>query len=94
VVSSSPTNDADADVGETISDTASCTAPQVAYGGGGTIAETSSDATVVAWESYPSDGTNNRDWTYSANIQVDPETGGSDQSDDVTVTAYVLCGNP
>ena len=91
--STTPANDADADTGETLTDVASCTAPNVAYGGGGLIADGSSDASLVV-SSYPSDATTNRDWTYSVHVSTDVDTGAFDPTDDVTVTAFVLCGNP
>ena len=90
VAGATPANDTDADKNETYTVTASCPAGKVAYGGGGNVAETSSDAVIVSVSSYPSSTTM---WTFKAEVIGDSDGGSSDKTDAVTVTAYVLCGN-
>ena len=91
VVSNSPVSDTDADLGESYTDTATCPAGKVAFGGGGSIVENSSDATIVEVSSFPSASAV---WTFKAEVVLDVDTKNKDKSDGVTVTAYVLCGNP
>lgn len=62
----------------------------MAYGGGGSVIETSSDAVIVTVSSYPSSTTV---WTFKAEVVADSDSGNGDKTDAVTVTAYVLCGN-
>jgi hypothetical protein len=90
VVGPSPISDADADKGESYTDTATCPAGLVAYGGGGSVVETSSGAVIVGVSSYPSSTTV---WTFKAEVIADSDGGSNDKTDAVTVTAYVLCGN-
>lgn len=85
-----PASDSDADAGESWTVTATCPAGKVAYGGGGSVVENSSDAVIVAASSFPS---SNAVWTFKGEVAADSDTGGKDKSDGVTVTAYVLCGN-
>jgi hypothetical protein len=91
VVSTSPVGDTDADLGESYTDTAGCPAGKVAFGGGGSIVEVSSDAAIVEVSSYPSSATV---WTFKAEVVTDNDGKHRDNSDGVTVTAYVLCGKP
>jgi hypothetical protein len=86
-----PASDADADKGQSYSVTATCPAGKVAYGGGGNVAEASSDAVIVAVSSFPS---STSVWTFKAEVTADSDSGSKDKTDGVTVTAYVLCGNP
>ena len=90
-MSTTPDTDADGDINETDTDTASCTAPKVAYGGGGVYTIGGDDAYVALTQSFPSDATNNRDWTVVG--EVIAETG-DDGNENTSLTAYVLCGNP
>jgi S-layer homology domain len=90
VVGATSASDADADKGESYTVTATCGAGKVAYGGGGNVAETSSDAVIVTVSSYPSSATV---WTFRVEVTGDSDGGNSDKTDAVTVTAYVLCGN-
>ncbi len=83
--------DADAEKNEIYTVTASCGAGKVAYGGGGSVVESSSDAVIVTVWSYPSSSTV---WTFRAEVIGDSDSKGKDASDAATVTAYVLCGNP
>ena len=71
VVSDSPASDTDADLGESYTDTATCPAGKVAFGGGGSIVENSSDATIVEVSSFPSA---NAVWTFKAEVVVDIDT--------------------
>ena len=50
----SPVSDTDADKGESYTDAAGCPAGKVVLGGGGSIVENSSDATIVQVSSFPS----------------------------------------
>jgi hypothetical protein len=86
-----PASDTDADNGESYTVTATCGAGKVAFGGGGSIIENSSDAVIVQVSSYPSSTTV---WTFKAEVTSDSDSGSRDKSDGVTVTAYVLCGAP
>ena len=85
-----PASDVDADNGESWTVTATCPAGKVAFGGGGSVVESSSDAVIVAVSSFPS---SNTVWTFKAEVIADSDSGSKDKTDGVTVTAYVLCGN-
>ena len=76
---------------ETYSGVATCPVGLVVYGGGGTIVEGTSDAVIGTVSTYPSSTTA---WTFTAEVTFDSDVGGNDANDDVTVTAYALCGNP
>jgi hypothetical protein len=91
VVGPTTISDADADKGEIWSVTATCPAGRVAYGGGGSIAESSSDAVIGTVHSFPSSSTV---WSFRAEVTADSDSGHADRSDAMTLTAYVLCGNP
>ena len=91
IVSDSPTEEADADTGEQTTDTVACTGDLVAYGGGGTLVDSSGDAQSAVYASYPSSAT---EWTFTAKTIIDWSEGGGNASDNLVVTAYVLCGNP
>jgi hypothetical protein len=91
VVSGSPHNRTNADGGDTFADDASCTGGKVAYGGGVSISSSHGDAVAVAVSSYPSSSTT---WSVSAVVVSDPsDFGSTNNNDNITVTAYVLCGN-
>jgi S-layer homology domain/Collagen triple helix repeat (20 copies) len=85
-----PASDTDAEKGESWTVTATCPGGKVAYGGGGSVVENSSDAVIVAISSFPS---SDAVWSFSAEVISDSDSGSRDKSDGVTVTAYVLCGN-
>ena len=85
-----PASDADADLREVYTVTASCPAGKVAYGGGGSIVEGSSDAVIVEVSNFTSSATV---WTFKAEVIADSDSGSADKTDAVVVAAYVLCGN-
>ena len=60
-------------------------------GGGGSFVVNSSVAVIVQVSSFPS---SNTAWTFKGEVISDSDSGSKDKSDGVTVTAYVLCGNP
>jgi len=66
----------------------SCTGGKVAYGGGVSVVRSTGNVILATVSSYPSDADT---WSVSAVVVDDPYDGGT--NDNVTVTAYVLCGN-